>query len=55
MKKTRFMLIHLSKNVYRFKSLKQAQDYAGKNCSGNFEWYEIIDTTTNVVVYTWSF
>lgn len=55
MKKDRFMLIHMDKNVHRFKWLSEAMRYAIINCRGNYEFYIIVDTQNDEVVYKWSY
>ena len=54
MQKKRYMLIHNNKDVYRFKTLTSAFLYAVSNCRGNNEFYIIVDTWRNNVVYNWS-
>lgn len=50
-----YMLIHLDKNVYRFKCLWEAQNYAKRNCRGSYEFYIIVDTKENKVISKWSY
>lgn len=53
MEQGRYMLIHMDKYVYRFKCRTQAYDYAGKHCSGAYEYYVIVDTEKNEVISKW--
>ena len=49
------MLIHMDKNVHRFKWLSQAKRYARINCRGSYGFYVIIDTRKNEIVEKWSY
>lgn len=47
------MLIHMDKNVHRFRYLKQAKLFAVDNCRGSHEFYIILDTEKDKVVCRW--
>lgn len=49
------MLIHVDKYVYRFNEYEQAESYGVKYCRGSYEFYIIVDTEIDVVVYRWSY
>lgn len=55
MEKGRYMLIHLDKHVYRFKSKLSARAYAMHNCRGCYEFYVIVDIEEDKVVEHWSY
>lgn len=55
MEKERYMLILNDKYIYRFKEFKQAEHYAAINCHGSYEYYIIIDTELDIVLYSWSY
>lgn len=55
MEKDRFLLIHMDKNVRRFKSIASAINYTKKYCRGNYEFYVIVDTEEDKVVCKWSY
>lgn len=55
MEKDRFMLIHNDEFVYRFKWLELAKLYAIGHCRGSYEFYIIIDTERDRVVYKWHY
>lgn len=55
MEKDRYMLILNDKYIYRFKEFKQAEHYAAINCHGSYEYYIIIDTELDIVLYSWSY
>lgn len=49
------MLVYKSKEIVRFAWLTQAMRYGIQHCRGINEWYEIIDTQEDIVVYKWSY
>lgn len=55
MEKGKYMLIHMDKNVHRFKWLSEAQRYAICHCRGSYEYYVIVDTEKDKVVDKWSY
>lgn len=55
MKKDRYMLIHMDRKVRRFKNQEEAECYALCHCRGNYEFYIIVDTQEDEVVYRWSY
>ena len=55
MEKGRYMLIHMDRNVYRFKWYHQALRYAKARCHGIDEYCIIVDTIENKVVVKLSF
>lgn len=55
MKKGRYMLIHVKKNVYRFSKFSEALVYAKEHCRGSYEFYVIVDTEKDIVVEEWSY
>ena len=55
MVKARYILIHKDKYVYRFNQIDDAKDYGMKHCRGSYEFYIIVDTEEDQVVYSWSY
>lgn len=55
MEKNRYMLIHMDRKIRRFESIEAAKGYALCHCRGNYEFYIIVDTLENEVVYRWSY
>lgn len=55
MKNYRYMLIHMNRVLRRFKKQEEAECYALCHCRGNYEFYIIVDTRENEVVYKWSY
>lgn len=55
MEKERYMLIHMDKNIYRFKWLSQAKYEARKRFRLDYEYYIIVDTWEDKVIYKWSY
>lgn len=55
MEKDRYMLIHLDRDIYRFKSQMLAESYGERRCRGPYEYYVIVDTEKDEVVYRWNY
>lgn len=51
MEKGRYMLIRMSERVKWFKSITQVKLYVINNNLGNYEFYIIVDTEKDEVVY----
>lgn len=49
------MLIHMNRKIRRFDNQEKAESYALCHCRGNYEFYIIVDTEENEVVYKWSY
>lgn len=55
MEKKRYMLICMNKYIYRFEEYEQAETFAVKNCRGIYQYYIIVDTLLDEVLYQWSY
>jgi hypothetical protein len=55
MEKERYMLIHMERDVFRFDTLRKAQLYALRHCRNSYQFYIIVDTKIDEVVYKWSY
>lgn len=55
MEKDRFMLIHMGKFDYRFKTIQEAKIFGINRCRGANNFYIIVDTEKGRVVDSWSY
>lgn len=49
------MLIHMDRKIRRFDNQEQAESYALCHCRGSYEFYIIVNTEEDEVVYRWSY
>lgn len=55
MEKKRYMLIYMDAIIHRFENQEEAECYALCHYRGKYEFYVIVDTREDEVVYKWSY